>query len=1036
MKTKFHKTDFSKTPKATEEKYRVLFESSHDAIMTLEPPEWNFTSWNKSFLRIFDIPQESQAEEYSPLILSPEKQTDGQLSSIKAKKMIETALKEGSNFFEWRHKKESGKEFYSTVLLSKITIGGEDILQATVRDISERKMAEQELLESERKYRSIIENMVDGYYRTDLAGKMILASPSAFRMFGVKLLEDIVGLDVAENFYADPSKRKDFIKALQENNGRIRNYEMELKNKKGEIIPSLTNSNFYFDSQGNVAGIEGIFSDISERKQMEAEIERFKIISENANYGQAIVNLQGVVVYINRYFAEIHGYTQEELVGKKISIFHTKEQLPHVKQINRLAFEKGQYDSQEVLHLHKNGKEFPMLMNGIVLYDKDKNPEYLAATAINITIQKEAEKRLTIEKEKALAASKAKSEFLANMSHEIRTPLNGIIGFTDLMKKTPLSTLQKQYIDNANSSAHSLLGIINDILDFSKIEANRLELEIIPVDIITLLEESVDIVKFHASEKRIELLLNIPPDIPRFASVDPLRLKQIFSNLLGNAVKFTQKGEVELKVAFRKLDSKNGVFTFSIRDTGIGISKEQQNKLFKSFSQADSSTTRKYGGTGLGLVISDMIAKKMGGEIRVDSEEEKGSTFYFDIATLFEHGKKKNQSAIKNVNRVLVIDDNKNNRMILEHMLHYWKIEVTGCEDGVVALETIKTSDPFDVIIVDYHMPHLNGIETIKRIRNELAYPQEKQPAILLHSSSESPALHEECDTLGIRFKLVKPVKSQELFDYLSNIYTERSSDRDVTSNNNDEKKEQINNNNITILVAEDNDINMILMKTLLSQMVPTATVIEAHNGIDALAKAKMVTPNLILMDIQMPEMDGIEATKRIREFSENIPIIAVTAGILSEKKKECLDSGMNDFLYKPIEVDRLHRILKKFLSPRSVTHSKIIKNDATLHFDKTSFLQKINHDKNFFKEVIEIARLTIPQTIRQLDKAINEQNRDEIQKSAHKIKGSVSNICFNQLAELAKTVEKECVAGNYEQLTELFEKIQKEWEEVLSLLD
>lgn len=1033
MKTKFHKTDFNKTSNSSEEKYRVLFELSHDAIMTLEPPKWNFTSWNKSFLRIFSISKNAQSDGYSPHSLSPEKQPDGQLSAVKAKEMIEIALKEGSNFFEWQHKKEAGETFYATVLLSKITIGGEDILQATVRDISERKKAERELQESEKKYRSIIENMVDGYYRTNFAGRIVLASPSAMEMFGIKSLDEVIGTDIAEGFYADPHKRVDFIKELEANNGIIKNYEIELKHKDGSIIPALTNSNFYFDSQGNIAGIEGIFSDISERKRMEAEIERFKIISENANYGQAIVNLQGILIYINRYFAEIHGYTQQELMGKKISIFHTTDQFPHVKQINKLAFEKGQYDSQEVLHLHRNGKEFPMLMNGIVLYDKNNKPKYLAATAINITIQKEAEKRLTIEKEKALAASKAKSEFLANMSHEIRTPLNGIIGFTDLMKKTQLSTLQKQYIDNANSSAHALLGIINDILDFSKIEANRLELEIISVDIITLLEESVDVVKFHASEKRIELLLNIPPDIPRFASVDPLRLKQIFSNLLGNAVKFTHEGEVELKVVFRELDSERGVFTFSIRDTGIGITKEQQNKLFKSFSQADSSTTRKYGGSGLGLVISDMIAKKMGGKIQVDSEEEKGSTFYFDIATLFKHGEKEDRSAIKNVSRVLVIDDNKNNRMILEHMLHYWKIEVTACEDGIVALETIKTSEPFDVIIVDYHMPHLNGIETIKRIRDELAYPQEKQPAILLHSSSESPALHEECNRLGIRFKLVKPVKSHELFDYLSHIYTEK--DLDITYNNKDEERPQINHNDITILVVEDNKINMLLIKTLLAQMVPTATVIEADTGLDALRKIRMVTPHLILMDIQMPEMDGIEATKRIREFSDT-PIIAVTAGILSEKKAECLESGMNDFLYKPIELDRLHRILKKYLSPHSVTNRKIISAADSLHFDKTSFLQKIDNDANFFHEVLGIARSTIPQTIKQLGKAIDERSEEEIRKSAHKIMGSASNICFNQLAELAKTVEKESFENNHEQLTELFEKIQKEWEAILFLLD
>ncbi|MCK5808733.1 response regulator [bacterium] len=903
--------------KTREQKYSVLFESSQDAIIVLEPPKWYFTDWNRTFLKMFHISEALEAGEYSPVSLSPEYQPDGTLSATKAQQMIASAMEKDKNFFEWEHQTIDGTPFPATVLLSKIIIDGKEFLQATIRDVSERKKAELELQESERKYRSIIENMVDGYYRTDLAGKMILASPSAAEMFGATSVDEVIGLDVAEKFYADPTKRADFLKALKENGGRIRNYEMDLKNRKGDIIPALTNSNFYFDSHGNIAGIEGIFSDITERKQME--------------------------------------------------------------------------------------------------------------------------KRLVIEKEKALAASKAKSEFLANMSHEIRTPLNGIIGFTDLLKNTPLSELQKQYLENTNSSAHTLLGIINDILDFSKIEANRLDLEIIKVDIIDLLEESMDIIKFQAAKKNLELLLNVDSSVPRFVSLDPLRLKQVLANLLGNAIKFTPKGEVELQVSFSQINATEGKFLFAICDTGIGISAQQQKKLFNAFSQADSSTTRKYGGSGLGLVISELIVKKMGGAITVKSQENSGSTFSFEIKTTYEHGDALDTTTLAHIKRVLVIDDNANNRMILEHMLIQWGVEYTGCESGQSALETIKTANPFDVIIVDFHMPEMDGLETIKQLRKAMNIPLEEQPIILLHSSSETPGLHHDCKQLGIRFKLVKPVKSRELFEYLSNIHSDTFistiDDEDDSSLKAEVYEESpIYAHDATILVAEDNELNMMLIKILLKQLLPNVTIIEAFDGADTLAKIKMVIPDMILMDIQMPIMDGIVATTHIREFEKSLPIIAVTAGVLDDKKQQCFDAGMNGFLQKPIAKNELTEILNTFLLSR-IEETKEEEIDDAAHFNKKSFLEKINYDEQFFNEIIELVKSTVPDMLSLLKKAVTEDDRKLISDTAHNIKGSSANIAFNHLAALAKEMEQAAEAGTKKQLQKTLNKIEKEWKILLLLI-
>ncbi|NUM35545.1 MAG: response regulator [Candidatus Brocadiae bacterium] len=523
---------------------------------------------------------------------------------------------------------------------------------------------------------------------------------------------------------------------------------------------------------------------------------------------------------------------------------------------------------------------------------------------------------LEIAKSHAEAASKAKSEFLANMSHEIRTPLNAVIGFTDLLMKTPMSTIQKQYAQNANTSGQALLNIINDILDFSKIEAGKLELEIIKTDIMELLEQTADIVKYSAEQKGLELLMNIKPSIPRYAEVDAIRLKQILVNLCSNAIKFTEKGEVELKLEFQAIDEKKGIYTFSIRDTGIGIKEEQKQKLFKSFSQADSSTTRKFGGTGLGLVISDILAKKMGGKIQLNSQFSKGSVFYFSIETPYFYGDKEEENLL--LKHVMVIDDNDNNRKILQENFAFWGIEYTGYDNGLSALKILEKKNKFDLLIVDYHMPYIDGLKVIRIIRENLKLSQEKMPIILLHSSCEDQKLLEECQSLGIDFHLVKPIKFKELLVYLKHIPKRKGKESPAIIPKEETSAPSMKSKEATILVAEDVPVNMLLMKSLISNILPDAKIIEALDGIEAIEAMQKQKIDIIFMDIQMPGMDGIEATKKIREYeaeiNTHIPIIALTAGILKEEKEKCLGCGMDDFISKPINVKELMAVLKKYL--------------------------------------------------------------------------------------------------------------------------
>jgi len=631
-------------------------------------------------------------------------------------------------------------------------------------------------------------------------------------------------------------------------------------------------------------------------------------------------DLQSRFIRINHAHAQSFGFNDpKQVIGKSDFDFFTDEHAKQAFEDEQRIIQTGEHINLEEKQTWSDRQDTWVSTTKIPLHDKSGKIIGTFGISKDITKRKRAEVALQKAKEEADSANKAKSEFLANMSHEIRTPLNGIIGFTDLLLKTPLNEIQQQYADNVNTSGFSLLSIINDILDFSKIEAGKMELDFIKTDIIELVEMASDIIKYHAAKKGLELLLNIPHGVPRFAVVDPMRLRQILVNLLSNAVKFTQSGEVELKITFTKEDEFSGKFHFSVRDTGIGINIEQQQKLFKAFTQADSSTTRKFGGTGLGLAISNMLAEKMGSKIEIYSEPEKGSTFFFTIETQYETGDKLQANSLKSLNRILVIDDNSNNRMILEHTFNNWGIEFVGSDNGLSALNLLERSKRFDLIIVDYHMPYLNGIDTIRLIREKLKLTPDIQPIILLHSSSDDIELYEECKKLGVRFNITKPIKSEELLQYLKNLHNWPASEaKELKKVSKQVMIEVVDPKQVLILVAEDVIINMKLVTTILSQMLPGATILEAKNGKEALDLAKINHPDFIFMDVQMPEMSGFESTLAIREHEKSggirTPIFALTAGVTKGEMEKCREAGMDDFLAKPIDQQALRTLLKKYL--------------------------------------------------------------------------------------------------------------------------
>jgi two-component system sensor histidine kinase/response regulator len=860
------------------------------------------------------------------------------------------------------------------------------------------------------------------------------------------------GLTLSEKYGRPISGHAVFVE--QARRGETEEREWTFVRKDGSRLIASVFINAMFDEQGEITGYVGIAHDITKRKEFERNLllltERLSLATSVAAVGVWEWDVANSSMTWDETMSQIYGFKlTPENPYEQWSRTVLPEDLPLAEGALKKTLDQKARATVDFRIRRADGSiRYLAAAEGAVL-DDEGNVSKIIGVNIDVTNRKEAEADLQRAKEEAEAANRAKSEFLANMSHEIRTPMNGIMGMTELVLDTELDSEQREYLTLAKISADSLLSLINDILDYSKIEAGKLDIDAIDFNLGDCLGDTMKTLSLRAHQKGLELAFEIEPDVPDAIVGDPGRLRQIILNLVGNAIKFTEQGEVVLSVQLLTNVQGEVQLRFTVADTGIGIAPDKQTAIFEAFQQADGSMTRKYGGTGLGLTISSRLVDLMGGRIWIDSVPGEGSRFYFTANFRVQKAATRtivprDPETLRDM-RVLIVDDNATNRQILVKMLDSWRMVPTVADSGAKAMVTLTESKgigrTFPLILLDAQMPEMDGFALAEYIKR---HPSFRAATIMMLSSAGQRGDAMRCRELGVAAYLTKPVRQAELMDAILTALGTRARHEEkpalVTRHTLRESQ-----NRLKVLLAEDNAVNQLVALRLLERFGHTVTV--AANGKKAVEAWSKGGFDAILMDVQMPEMNGWEATQEIRDrersAGQRIPIIAMTAHAMKGDDERCFAAGMDDYLTKPIRTEELMATLEKIGSRKQAQQTR--QEPVTTRKEKekeseaielAAALERLGGDRGLYDELAEVFKKECPTFAAEMRKALDARDLKALERSAHTLRGASSNLGAVAVAEAALDLERLARSEELESAQGQLEILQKEIERLFSELE
>ena len=1046
----------------TEEKYRGIFENVMEGIFQTTP-HGRYLSANPMLARIYGY---RSTEELVATIGDI-----GHELYVDSRRRDEFIQRIHADGFVTRFESQVYRRDRSVIWISESAREVRDAqgkllyYEGTVEDITERKRAEQALLDSEVLYHSLVECLPQNIFRKDRVGRFTFANSRFCQTVGHSLNAivgktdyDLFPPELAAKYQLDDHR-------VMEAQSTLETIEDHLTPDRGKIFVQVVKNPLY-DADGNVIGVQGIFWDVTERRKMEEAIayerDLLRALLDNIPDSIYFKDRQSRFLRIGHQLARKFGLDDPTAaIGKSDADFfspdHAREALEDEDFILRTGLPIVGKTEKETW---PDGRELWVLTTKMPFRDKAGQIIGTFGVSKDITALKQAEAELAHARDLAVESANLKAEFLANMSHEIRTPMNCVIGMTGLLLDTSLSDEQRDFAETIRSSADGLLTIINDILDFSKIEAGKLAVESIPFDLLETVENTIELFAERAEAQGLELVLRTDVDMPRFLKGDPGRIRQVLTNLLGNAIKFTEHGSVSVQVSRHPSPSDQPHFRISVIDTGIGIDTEAQSRLFQAFTQADGSLTRRYGGTGLGLAISQQLVQLMGGHIGLQSAPGSGSTFWFilglpptqsptDSATPSDLSCLRGKTA-------LISDRGQHSREILQYYLRSWDMNVLTADDAASVLDLLRkaanANQPVDVALLDVQTPGANGLALAQEIH---ADPKLHITKLLIVTSLD---LHLDSDSwhrAGVDAYLVKPLKQSRIQQCLTTVLGNHRSapDRFISPDPGypHGPPSTVRPRNVRVLVAEDNAVNQKIALRQLKKLGYAADAVA--NGSEAVDAVRRIPYDLILMDCQMPEMDGFQATRNIR-LAESAParkprppvyIIAMTANALEGNRDICLDAGMNDYVSKPVKLPELQAVLQRAPhpppdpSPNFKPEPDTAREPAHAVIDPTvlNSLRSLSDsaDDNVLDDLVAIFLRDMPAKLDQIRQTLALSQFDSLREAAHSLKGSASNLGARQLASLCAQLESLAQETCLPEASQLLPFLHQEFQRVCDTL-